>query len=175
MEQFLRDSRIAPIYEGTNGIQAMDLIGRKLPAENGASVRAFFEMVQTLIDDNKADEALAKYIAPLEKALGRLQTSTMWMMQNGFKNPNNAGSGAHYYLNLMALVTMGYFWADMAKKSHALLGDIKNGGSGDKNFLENKLITADFFFGHMLPETSALKAKIEAGAESVMALHADSF
>lgn len=171
MEQFLRDSRIAPIYEGTNGVQAMDLIGRKLPANGGAAIRKFFEMVQTFIDDNKTSESLAKYIPHLEKALGRLQAASMWLMQNGMSNPNNAGSGAHYYLNLMALVTMAYFWADMAKKASEML----EAGEGDKTFLENKLITADFFYGHMLPETSSLKVKIEAGADSVMALDAQSF
>ncbi len=171
MEQFLRDSRIAPIYEGTNGVQAMDLIGRKLPANGGAAIRAYFEMIQTFIDDNKSTESLAKHIPLLEKALGRLQAASMWLMQNGMENPNNAGSGAHYYLNLMALVTMGYFWADMAKKASEMLA----AGEGDKTFLENKLITADFFFGHMLPETSSLKVKIEAGADSVMALDAQSF
>ncbi len=171
MEQFLRDSRIAPIYEGTNGVQAMDLIGRKLPANGGAAIRAYFEMIQTFIDENKSNEALDKYLPLLEKALGRLQAASMWLMQNGMSNPNNAGSGAHYYLNLMALVTMGYFWADMAKKASEML----EAGEGDKTYLENKLITADFFFGHMLPETSSLKVKIEAGADSVMALDAQSF
>ncbi|PCI34035.1 MAG: acyl-CoA dehydrogenase [Alphaproteobacteria bacterium] len=171
MEQFLRDSRIAPIYEGTNGIQAMDLIGRKLPANGGAAIRAYFDMIQTFIDDNKSNESLAKYIPLLEKALGRLQAASMWLMQNGMENPNNAGSGAHYYLNLLALVTMGYFWADMARKASEMLA----AGEGDKTFLENKLITADFFFGHMLPETSSLKVKIEAGATSVMGLDAQSF
>ncbi len=171
MEQFLRDSRIAPIYEGTNGVQAMDLIGRKLPANGGSAIRAYFEMIQTFIDKNKSTESLEKYIPLLEKALGRLQAASMWLMQNGMTNPNNAGAGAHYYLNLMALVTMGYFWADMAKKSSEMLSS----GEGDKIFLKNKLITADFFFSHMLPETSSLKVKIEAGAESVMALDAHSF
>ncbi len=171
MEQFLRDSRIAPIYEGTNGIQAMDLIGRKLPAKGGAAIRAYFDMIQTFIDDNKTNDSLANYIPLLEKALGRLQAASMWLMQHGMEDPNNAGSGAHYYLNLMALVTMAYFWADMAKKA----GEMLAAGEGDKTFLENKLITADFFFSHMLPETSSLKVKIEAGAMSVMALDAQSF
>jgi hypothetical protein len=149
----------------------MDLIGRKLPANGGAAIRAYFEMVQTFIDDNKANDDLATYIPLLEKALGRLQAASMWLMQNGMSNPNNAGSGAHYYLNLLALVTMAYFWADMVKKSSEMLSN----GEGDKKFLENKRITADFFYSHMLPETSSLKVKIEAGADSVMALDAQSF
>ncbi len=171
MEQFLRDSRIAPIYEGTNGVQAMDLIGRKLPANGGAAIRAYFEMVQGFIDDNKSDENLARYIPLLEKALGRLQAASMWLMQNSMSNPDNAGAGAHYYLNLMALVTMGYFWVGMVKTA----GEMIASGNGDKEFLQDKLITANFFFDHILPETSSLKVKIEAGATSVMALDAHSF
>jgi hypothetical protein len=171
MEQFLRDSRIAPIYEGTNGIQAMDLIGRKLPANGGAAIRAYFEMIQTFIDANKDNDAMGTYIPLLEKALGRLQAASMWLMQNGMANPDNAGAAAHYYLNLMALVTMGYFWADMARKAREML----DAGEGDTAFLNNKLTTADFFFHHILPETSALKVKIEAGADSVMGLDAGAF
>ncbi|MCF8474653.1 MAG: acyl-CoA dehydrogenase C-terminal domain-containing protein [Emcibacter sp.] len=171
MEQFLRDSRIAPIYEGTNGVQAMDLIGRKLPANGGSAVRAYFDLIQTFINDNKTNEGLAGYMPHLEKALGRLQASTMWLMQNGMSNPNNAGSAAHYYLNLMALVTLAYFWADMAKKAQEMIAS----GEGNKEFLNNKIITANFFYSHILPETSSLKVKIEAGSESVMALDAQSF
>ncbi|WP_321396568.1 acyl-CoA dehydrogenase C-terminal domain-containing protein [Emcibacter sp.] len=171
MEQYLRDSRIAPIYEGTNGVQAMDLIGRKLPAKGGEPIKAYFAMIQKFIEENKGNADLEKYIAPLEKSLGRQQAATMWLMQNGMKNPDNAGAAAHYYLNLMALVTMGYFWADMAKKAMDMLA----AGQGDEKFLKNKLVTADFFFTNMLPETSALRVKVEAGADPVMALDADAF
>jgi len=171
MEQFLRDSRIAPIYEGTNGVQAMDLVGRKLPAKGGEAIKAYFAMVQTFIDDHKDNEALSTHMPQLEKSLGRLQAATMWLMQNGMQNPDNAGASAHYYLNLMALVTMGYFWGGMVVKADEML----KAGGGDEKFLKNKLITADFFFTHMLPETLALKAKVEAGADSVMALAAEDF
>ncbi|WP_417320370.1 acyl-CoA dehydrogenase C-terminal domain-containing protein [Emcibacter sp.] len=171
MEQYLRDSRIAPIYEGTNGVQAMDLIGRKLPAKGGEPVKAYFAMVQKFIEENKGNADLEKYTTPLEKALGRQQAATMWLMQNGMSNPDNAGAAAHYYLNLMALVMMGYFWADMAKKALEMLA----AGEGNETFLRNKLITADFFFTNMLPETSALRVKVEAGAEPVMSLDADAF
>ena len=171
MEQYLRDSRIAPIYEGTNGVQAMDLIGRKLPAKGGEPIKAYFAMIQSFIEDNKGNADLEKYIAPLEKALGRQQAATMWLMQNGMSNPDNAGASAHYYLNLMALVTMGYFWADMAKKAQEMLA----AGEGNESFLKNKIVTADFFFTHMLPETSALRVKVEAGADPVMALDAEAF
>ncbi|MFC7047755.1 acyl-CoA dehydrogenase C-terminal domain-containing protein [Emcibacter nanhaiensis] len=171
MEQYLRDSRIAPIYEGTNGVQAMDLVGRKLPAKGGEPVKAYFAMIHSFIEENKGNAELEKYLAPLEKALGRQQAATMWLMQNGMANPDNAGASAHYYLNLMALVTMGYFWADMAKKAQEMLA----AGEGNEAFLKNKIVTADFFFTHMLPETAALRAKVEAGAEPVMALDAEAF
>ncbi|WP_138378777.1 acyl-CoA dehydrogenase C-terminal domain-containing protein [Luteithermobacter gelatinilyticus] len=171
MEQFLRDSRIAPIYEGTNGVQAMDLIGRKLPAKGGEPVKAYFAMIQKLIEENKGNAELKSYMESLEKALGRLQAATMWLMQNGMSNPDNAGAAAHYYLNLMALVTLGYFWADMARKAKEMISK----GEGDETFLKNKLITADFYFTNILPETAALRVKVEAGADPVMALDAEAF
>lgn len=171
MEQFLRDARIAPIYEGTNGVQAMDLVGRKLPMKGGEVIRNFFAMIQGFIDDNKDNKALEKYLPGLEKALGRQQAASMWLMQNAMQAPDNAGASAHYYLNLMARVTMGYFWAGMAKKAQEML----DAGEGNADFLKNKLITADFFFAHILPETASLRAKVEAGADSVMALDAAAF
>lgn len=171
MEQFLRDARIAPIYEGTNGIQAMDLIGRKLPRRNGEVIRKFFSLIQTFIDDNKQNEKLAKYATSLEKALQRQQAATMWLMQNAMENPDHAGATAHYYLNLMALVSMGFAWGTIAHKAHEML----TAGEGNKKFLENKIKTADFFFSHILPETTSLRYKVEAGAEDVMSLDADSF
>ena len=171
MEQFLRDARIAPIYEGTNGIQAMDLIGRKLPRKNGEVIRNYFAMVQSFIDENNDNTDMAKYTIFLDKALKRQQAATMWLMQNAMKDPDQAGATAHYYLNLMALVSMGYFWGKIALKAKSMLKD----GSGDKVFLENKIKTADFFYTHILPETTALRVKIEAGADDVMALDAESF
>lgn len=114
---------------------------------------------------------MEKYTTPLEKALGRQQAATMWLMQNAMKNPDNAGSAAHDYLNLMALVTMGYFWGIMVLKAKSML----NSGIGDDTFLKNKIITADYFFSHMLPETASLRIKAEAGADNIMALDASSF
>lgn len=171
MEQFLRDARIAPIYEGTNGIQAMDLIGRKLPMKNGEVIKTYFNIIQTFIDDNKNNTEMEKYTSLLEKALQRQQIATMWLMQNAMKNPDQAGATAHYYLNLMALVTMGYFWGTIALKAKTMIGNKQ----GDQDFLKNKIITADFFFTHILPETTALRIKIEAGANDVMALDAQYF
>lgn len=171
MEQFVRDARIAPIYEGTNGIQALDLIGRKLPSKNGEVIRNFFMMIQNFIDANKDNEEMANYTGPLEKALQRQQAASMWLMQNAMDNPDNAGATAHYYLNLMALVSMGYFWGQIVLKAKNML----SANEGDAEYLKDKIITADFFYSHMLPETTALRYKVEAGADDVMALRAEKF
>lgn len=171
MEQFLRDSRIAPIYEGTNGIQAMDLVGRKLPRKNGEVVRKYFSLIQAFIDENKENPEMEKYTALLEKALQRQQAATMWLMQNAMEKPDHAGATAHYYLNLMALVCMGFAWGTMVVKAKSMIAD----GVGDKSFLENKIKTADFFYTHILPETTALRIKVEAGADDVMSLDEQSF
>ena len=171
MEQFLRDARIAPIYEGANGIQAMDLVGRKLPSKNGEVIKNYFAMVQSFIDDNKDDPEMERYTMLLDKASKRQQAASMWLMQNAMSNPDHAGATAHYYLNLMALVTMGYFWGTMVKKAKSMLTD----GQGDAEFLKNKITTADFFYTHILPETTALRIKVEAGSDDVMALDANSF
>jgi len=171
MTQFLADARIAPIYEGTNGIQAMDLIGRKLPSKNGEVIRDYFAMIQNFIDENKNNEDLSHYTSLLEKALQRQQTATMWLMQNAMSDPDQAGATAHYYLNLMALVSMGYFWADMVENSKKMLA----AGEGNADFLKSKITTANFFFNHLLPETTSLRYKIEAGAKDVMDLDAEAF
>lgn len=171
MTQFLADARIAPIYEGTNGIQAMDLIGRKLPRKNGEVIREYFSMIQNFIDENKGDKELSHYTSLLEKALQRQQAATMWLMQNAMSDPDQAGATAHYYLNLMALVSMGYFWADMVSKAKKMLA----AGEGDADFLESKITTANFFYNHILPETTSLRYKIEAGSQDVMALDAERF
>ncbi len=170
-EQFLRDSRIAPIYEGTNGIQAMDLVGRKLGQNNGETIRALFLMLTDFIETHKDNEKASKHIALLEKALGRQQAATMWLMQNGMSNPDNAGASAHYYLNLMALMMMGYFWVGMEIRANEMLET----GEGDASFLKNKIITSAFFFEHIMPETASLRYKVEAGAKNVMALAAEDF
>jgi hypothetical protein len=171
MEQFVRDARIAPIYEGTNGVQAMDLVGRKLAMNGGRGVRAFFEEVQKFIDDNKGDEKMTPFTKPLAKALGQMQQATMWLMQNAMTAPDNAGAGAHNYLTLTALVTFGWIWGQMAKVAEERL----DGGAPDTDFYNNKLITARFFMSHVLPDAGACLAKVEAGAENIMALDAQAF
>jgi alkylation response protein AidB-like acyl-CoA dehydrogenase len=171
VEQFLRDSRIAPIYEGTNGVQAMDLVGRKLAMNGGRAIQAFFAEVTQFCAEAKADAKLAPMAGELEKALGRLQQATMWLMQNGLSKPDNAGAASSDYLRLMALVAMGHVWGLMAKAAGAKLAN----GAGNKAFYEHKLVTARFFFERMLPDTGSLLKKIESGSESLMALPADAF
>ena len=109
MEQFVRDARIAMIYEGANGIQALDLVGRKLPKDGGRALTAFFGEVNGFLAENKEDEALAPYLAPVKAALGQLQQATMWLMQNGMKNPDNAGAASTDYMHLFGLAALGLY------------------------------------------------------------------
>jgi alkylation response protein AidB-like acyl-CoA dehydrogenase len=171
MSQFVRDARIAQIYEGTNGIQAMDLVGRKLPQDGGRLIRGFFETLTSFVEEHKGDGALAEFITPLEASLGDLQASTFWLMQNAFSNPNHAGAGATAYMHLLGLVAFGYMWALMAKASHAALA----AGTVDPAFYQAKLTTARYFVTRHLPDTAGYKRKIEAGGDAVMALSAEAF
>jgi alkylation response protein AidB-like acyl-CoA dehydrogenase len=171
MEQFVRDARIAQIYEGTNGIQAMDLVGRKLGKDGGRAVRAFFELVGSDIADAKRDGDPAGIADPLESALGHLQAATMWLAQNGMADPNNAGAGAYAYMELMGLVSLGWMWLKMASASERLKGQ----PGEDAAFHEAKLVTARFYARRELGRASALRKEVEAGAETVMALPVEAF
>jgi hypothetical protein len=171
MEQFVRDARIAQIYEGTNGIQAMDLVGRKLPKDGGRAVRSFFELVGRDIAEAKAAGDPAGVAEPLEKALGHLQGATMWLAQNGMADPNNAGAGAYAYMQLMGLVSLGWMWLKMAGVSARLKGE----SGEDSAFHDAKLATARFFADRELVAAGALRRKVEAGAESLMALPVEAF
>ena len=171
MEQFVRDARIAQIYEGTNGIQAMDLVGRKLGKDGGRGVRAFFELVGRDIAEAKAAGDPAEIAAPLERALGELQQATMWLAKNGMVDPNNAGAGAYAYMQLMGLVSLGWMWLKMAGAADRLL----KAGEGDAAFADAKLATARFFATRELVAADALRRKVEAGADSVMAMPVEAF
>jgi hypothetical protein len=170
MEQFVRDARIAMIYEGANGIQALDLVGRKLPRAGGRAVMAFFGEVAAFAKDHGADEAMKPYIAPLSTALGHLQQATTWLMQNALAKPDNAGAGATDYMQLFGLVTFGYMWARMAKVA---LDKIAGGAS--EPYLSTKLVTGRFFMERMLPETSVHLARIQTGSATTMELPAEAF
>jgi alkylation response protein AidB-like acyl-CoA dehydrogenase len=170
MEQFVRDARIAMIYEGANGIQALDLVGRKLPRGGGRAVMAFFGEVAAFAKDHGADEAMKPYIAPLSTALGHLQQATTWLMQNALAKPDNAGAGATDYMQLFGLVTFGYMWARMAKVALDKIA----GGAGEP-YLSTKLVTGRFFMERMLPETSVHLARIQTGSDTTMELPAEAF
>jgi alkylation response protein AidB-like acyl-CoA dehydrogenase len=169
MEQYVRDARITQIYEGTNGIQAMDLVGRKLPKDGGRAIRGFFELVGRDIADAKAAGDPAGVAAGLEPALSDLQAATMWLAQNGMADPDNAGAGAYAYMDLMGLVSLGWMWLKMAKAAS------ESDGGVDSGFYDNKLNTARFYAQRELPLSTALRRKIEAGAETLMKLPAEAF
>ncbi|HWU74679.1 MAG TPA: acyl-CoA dehydrogenase C-terminal domain-containing protein [Sphingomonas sp.] len=171
MEQYVRDARISMIYEGTNGVQAMDLVGRKLAANGGRAVQTLFKVVGEEVAAAKADPATADFAARLEKANGELQAATMWFLQNGMTNPNNVGAGAHSYMHLMGIVAVGLMWLRMA----AAAAKLKAAGEGDAAFLDAKLTTARYYAERIMPDAGALRRKIESGAEALMALPPEMF
>ncbi|MDE2577346.1 MAG: acyl-CoA dehydrogenase C-terminal domain-containing protein [Hyphomicrobiales bacterium] len=170
VEQFVRDARIAMIYEGANGVQALDLVGRKLPKDGGRAVMTFFKKVETLTKEEQADPALKPYAEALAKSLGHLQESTMWLMQNAMKNPDNAGAASHEYMHLFGMVALGFMWLKIMKAAQARRGDA---GMADK--MDAKFTTGKFFFERMLPETGLRRTRIKTGADTMMALTADMF
>ncbi|WP_066587206.1 acyl-CoA dehydrogenase C-terminal domain-containing protein [Sphingomonas pruni] len=171
MEQYVRDARISMIYEGTNGVQAMDLVGRKLAANGGRAVQTLFKVVGEEVAAAKGDPATADFAARLEKANGELQAATMWFLQNGMTNPNNVGAGAHSYMHLMGIVAVGLMWLRMA----AAAAKLKAAGEGDVAFLDAKLTTARYYAERIMPDAGALRRKIESGAEALMALPPEMF
>lgn len=171
MEQFVRDARIAQIYEGTNGIQALDLVGRKLPANGGRAIMAFLKLVGEEVGDARSNDDLKPLAEALERGLGDLQASTMWLMQNAMANPNNAGAAAYSYMTMMGIMSLGLMWLRMAKVSSEAL---TNGAAGD-SFHQHKLVLANFWAARVMPETLSLRKKIEAGADTLMALPAEAF
>ena len=171
VEQYVRDARIAQIYEGTNGVQAMDLVGRKLPMNGGRALQALLKIIATEVADAKAEPKLAAFAEALEKATGQLQAATMWLMQNAMKNPDNAGAGAHHYMHILGIVATGLMWLRMAKAANGLLA----AGEGDAKYLEAKLVTARFFAERIMPDAGSLRRKMEGGAEALIALDPDMF
>jgi acyl-CoA dehydrogenase len=172
LEQFVRDARITMIYEGTNGIQSLDLVGRKLPADGGKAVMAFFEMVKTFIKENDDDGSLkADFLDPLKAASKDLQAAGMFFMQSGMKKPNDALSGSYDFMHLFGHVCLGLMWARMAKTARAML----DAGTGDTDFLKAKIATGRYYMKRQLPATALHRARIESGGDTVMALEAAQF
>ncbi len=172
MSQFVRDARIAMIYEGANGVQALDLVGRKLAADGGKPAMAFFELIKTFIKQHEGDEDLKKdFLDPLKTASKDLQTAAMFFMQNGMKNPNAALAGSTDFLHLFGHVCLGYAWSLMAVAAKEALAS----GTSDAKFYETKIRTGRYYMSRLLPETGLHLARIQSGAEPVMALEADAF
>jgi alkylation response protein AidB-like acyl-CoA dehydrogenase len=169
MEQFVRDARIAMIYEGANGIQALDLVGRKIGKDGGRALMAFLNEVGGFIKDKSADDGMKPLVAPLGVSLGHLQQASMWFMQNAMAKPDNAGAGATDYMHMFGLVALGYMWCRIAE---AVLAKPANGGAPG---MKSKLVTARFFMERMLPETATHFARIQSGAGAIMELPDEAF
>ena len=171
MSQYARDARIAMIYEGANGVQALDLVGRKLALDGGKHVMAFFEMVKTFIKENEGNEALAKdFLTPLKAASKDLQAAGMYFMQNATK-PNNALSGSYDFMHMMGHVCLGLMWARMAKAAMEAL----ESGASDTAFYETKIATGRYYMQRQLPATAMHLSRINTGGDTVMALEAANF
>ena len=174
MEQFVRDARITQIYEGANGIQALDLVGRKLPAHKGRAIQLMFGIVQGFCEKYADNAALSPFVKPLADALERLVTATRWLMQHAVSNPDNGGAASMDYLYLVALVALGYQWAQVARICKNKLSN-PDDDSFDRAFYQNKVVCAQFFMEKILPETMAYLAKVQAGSDALMSLPAEAF
>ncbi|NNC37143.1 MAG: acyl-CoA dehydrogenase [Acidimicrobiales bacterium] len=170
MSQFVRDCRIAMIYEGANGIQALDLVGRKLARNGGRALMGISSEIDAFVDENKNDENLAIFMDGLKSAKDKLQVGTMWLMQNGMSNPDNAGAGSTDYMHMLGIAMHSYMWARMAKVAQAQID-----AGNDDPFYADKITTGRYFMARILPQIDAHLAKLQTGAEPVMALAADRF
>jgi len=170
VSQYLRDCRIALIYEGANGIQALDLVGRKLAADGGRAVMSFFAELDAFIALNEPDEAMKPFTQGLAKAKAELQEATLWLMQNGLANPDNAGAASTDYMHLFGLTALAYMWAMMGKTALTKIA----GGATDPIYQE-KLSVGRYYIARVLPETTGHLTKLKTGAETVMALPAEMF
>ena len=170
MEQFVRDARIAMIYEGANGIQALDLVGRKLPKDGGRAITSFFEEISACIAENTSEPTLKPFCDALQEALAHLREATLWFLHNGMSNLDNVGAGSYDYMHLFGSVALGYMWLRIAKA--ALL---RKAQGVDVAKMDAKLRIGKFYCARMLPETGLRLARIRAGAESLMTLPAELF
>ena len=167
MEQIVRDCRITTIYEGTNGVQALDLVGRKLAANGGRAVFSFFSDIDEFCAANEGNADMAVFVEGLQSIKAQLQDGTMWLMQNGMSDFNNAGASSHDYLHLFGLTALAFMWAQMARVA------LEN--KGKEPYYEQKLVTGRYFVERLLPDGAAHLAKVKTGAAPLMALEADAF
>ena len=168
MEQFVRDARIAMIYEGANGIQALDLVGRKLMKDGGRAWQTYFKEIDDFIADNQDNEDLKPFLDGLAETKARLLEATQWLGANAMQNFDHAGAGSMDYLHLFALTALSYSWAQMAKVA------IEKRSDSDP-YYDHKLTTGKYFVERLLPDSAAHLAKIKTGSDSMMALPADAF
>ena len=173
MSQYTRDARIAMIYEGANGVQALDLVGRKLAQDGGKHVMAFFDLVKGFAKESAGtNEAYDRdFLEPLKAASKDLQAAGMYFMQNGMKNPNHALAGSNDFMHMFGHVCLGLMWAQMAKAAQTAL----DAGTADAAFYETKLATGRYYMARQLPATAMHLARIQTGADTVMALDAANF
>ena len=171
MEQYVRDARIAMIYEGANGIQALDLVGRKLPKDNGRAVMAWFKQVGQAIKEAEGEAELAPFVSGLKGGFDHLQKATMWLMQNALAKPDNAGAGSNDYMHLFGLVALGHMWLAIAKAAVAR----KHADASQATEMDAKLIAGRFYMERIMPEAGARYARIATGAETIMAMPAEAF
>jgi len=171
VDQFVRDGRINQTYEGANGVQAMDLVGRKLGRKGGAAPMALFGLMSGWVAENKDDAKLAFVTKPLQRGLDTLQQATLWLAQHGMANPNDAGAGAVDYLRMMGIVVTGWMWGRMAKVAQEKLA----AGASNKKFYEDKLISARYWMERLLPECPMLFERIQAGSENLMSYAPEMF
>jgi hypothetical protein len=168
--QYLRDVRISLIYEGTNGVQALDLVGRKLAANGGRAVMTFFADIDAFVAEHEDEADLKPFVEGLKGAKAQLQEATMWLMQNGLQNPENAGAASTDYLHLFGLTGLAWMWAKLAKAAQKRIA----AGDSDPYFVR-KVTTGRYFVERILPEAGAHLAKLKTGSGLVMALEADGF
>ncbi len=171
MSQFARDARIAMIYEGANGVQALDLVGRKLAQDGGKHVMAFFEMVKAECKAHDGDDRMKGFVEPLKLASRQMQTAAMFFMSEAMKNPNAALSGSYDFMHLMGHVCLGLMWTRMAKAAY----DALDAGTADRDFYESKIATGRYYMARHMPACAMHLARIETGADPVMALAAGRF
>jgi hypothetical protein len=168
--QYMRDVRISLIYEGTNGVQALDLVGRKLAADGGRAVMSFFAEIDGYVAEHGEDPTLKPFVEGLAAAKVQLQDGTMWLMQNGLANPDNAGAASTDYMHLFGLTALAYMWARIAQAAQAKIA------AGDTDpFYANKLVIGRYFLERVLPDTGSHLAKLKTGSELMMALPAEAF